>query len=410
MPGKQSRSIDANQINYSRVLHVLRDRGHASRVELTRRTGLSPATVTSITRDLIQKGYVKVGETKPVNGRGRPTETLIYDAESRYAIGLELHDHSVYGVLTDLYARPLHTHLVAPVADSSEAVIDAICEWVEAIQPAMGDKECVAFGVAVPGGVDQKSGRVVFSTEFELVNVPIVPLLEDRLQYRVTAINRAYAAALAEAWLGAAREAKNVMYVRLGEYIGGAILIDGLPYLGSTTKGVASIAHIPVDPNGLHCRCGSRGCLDTVASGSAMARQARSAIKTGRHSSLEERTNGYLDLITGKMVAEEARNGDALAQDVMQAAAHWLGIASGIVMNLLGPDMIVFGGELGRVAGTEFTQRISEEAKAFTYTLPDNDHQTRIIPGSLGEEAVACGAAAAALWANLTHSISLHMS
>ena len=101
--------VDTNQINYALVLQILREQGATSRAELTRRTGLSAAAVTGITRDLIAKGYVKSGGTK-ASGRGRPVEILEYDAESRFALGIELHDHAIFGVVTDLYAKPIHAH------------------------------------------------------------------------------------------------------------------------------------------------------------------------------------------------------------------------------------------------------------------------------------------------------------
>lgn len=400
-------SIDASQINYARVLQVLRERGGASRIELTRRTGLSPATLTGITRDLIKKGYIKTGETQPANGRGRPSEMLIYDAESRYALGMELHNHTLYGAVTDLYARPIHYHQIGSIADDPEAVLAGIAQWLNDVKPLMGGKECAAVGVAVPGIVDQTTGSVVVSTEFKLTNLPIVSLIMERTGQPITVINRTYAAALAEVWLGIARDTRNIFYVRMGEYIGGAILIDGLPYLGSKTTGVASIAHVTVDPDGLPCRCGSRGCLDTVASGNAIVRDARARIKDGQDSSLVERAGGYIDLITSSMVVEEARHGDPVCLDVLQTAARWMGIAIAITINLIGPDMIVFGGELGRSAGEQFTTMVTEEVRKYVYSPLTGAIQ--IMPSILGPEAVACGAAATALWANLTQSISLHL-
>lgn len=399
--------IGASQINYARVLQVLREEGGASRIELTRRTGLSPATLTGITRDLIKKGYIKTGETQHANGRGRPSELLIYDAESRYALGIELHNHTVYGAVTDLYARPIHFHQIASIGDDPEAVLTGIDQWMNAIKPLLGEKECAAIGVAVPGIVDQTNGSVVSSTEFNLTGVPIASLIAERIGHPVTIINRTYAAALAEVWLGIAKDTRNIFYVRMGEYIGGAILIDGLPYLGSKTTGVASIAHITVNPEGLPCRCGSRGCLDTVASGNAIVRDARARIKSNHDSSLVERTNGYINLITSMMIVEEAQQGDKVAQDVLKTAAHWMGIAMAITINLIGPDMIVFGGELGRSLGEPFVTQVSEEASKYMYSVLTGAVQ--IMPSILGPEAIACGAAATALWANLTQSISLHL-
>lgn len=402
-------SIETNQINYARVLQYLREHGGASRTDITRDTGLSPASVTSITRDLIDRGYVQVGEEVKVSGRGRPPETLIYDAESRYALGIELHDHSVLGVLTNLYAHPLQSFRIAPVEDGLPAVLGAIKSCYQQAIEFMGDKECAAIGIAIPGAVNQENGQIVNSTEFNLTNEMIVDAVQRRIDFPVTAINRTYAAMLAETWRGEARDAKNALYIRLGTYIGGAVLLNGKPHLGTAAIGTASIAHITIDSkDGLLCRCGSRGCLDTVASGDAMARAARSEIKKGQISSLGDRTEGYLERITGTMVAEEAANGDALAISVLGEAARWLGVATGISLNLMGLDTVVLGGKTGTAGGEMLLNMIREAAHPYTYSImPDT---VKYVCSVLGEDAVASGAAATALWATLTQSINLHMS
>jgi N-acetylglucosamine repressor len=397
-------SIDQGQISYARVLHLLREQGAASRAELRRKTGLSAAAITGITRDLISKGYVQPTGLQS-SGRGRPVEILEYDAESRFALGIELHNHAAFGVVTDLYARPLHSHRIEPVKDGADSVLSAIYAWSQEVMPWLGTKECAAIGIALPGLVNQTTGMVEWTTEFNLPQIPIVDLLDQRLCHRPAVTNRTYAAALAEAWLGAAKQAKNMIYIRMGDYLGGAILVDGLPYWGSASS-AGSIAHMTVDPVGLPCRCGSRGCLDTVASGTAIARRAREEIKRGRKSALEERTGG-LDMISGKIVLEEAAAGDAVALDVLREAGHWLGIAAGICINLLGVDMIVLGGHLGRLGGELLLEAVYESARAHAYSLPMRSVQ--IVTSALGEEAVACGAAATALWATLTQSLSLHV-
>ena len=284
---RSDNSIETNQINYARVLHFLREHGGASRTEITRETGLSPASVTSITRDLIDRGYVRVGEGTKISGRGRPPEILIYDAESRYALGIELHDHAVFGVVTNLYAHPLHAIRITSVEDGLPAVLNAIEMCFAEATNYMGDTDCAAVGIAIPGAVSQKNGQIVNSTGFNLINEMIVDAVQQRIDFPVTAINRTYAAMLAETWRGEAQNAQNALYIRLGTTIGGALLLNGQPHLGAATIGTASIAHITVDArDGLPCRCGSRGCLDTVASGDAMARAARSKIKQGQASSL----------------------------------------------------------------------------------------------------------------------------
>jgi len=398
--------FDTRQLSYSRVLQVLREQRTSSRAELARRTGLSPATVTTITRDLMERGYLREGGVGSSKG-GRPPILLEYNARSRLALGLDLHEFAVSGVVTDLYAQALQSHKLEPVQDGPEAVIAALARWVEGALESVNPDKCRAIGIAIPGLVDPKTGALISASEFGLPSMPLADALEDRIGLRPVLTNRTPAAALAERWLGAAREAENVLFIRLGGYIGGTILIDGLPYWGAG-HGVAAIAHMTVDPEGAPCRCGSRGCLDTVASGASIARSAREAIKAGRSSGLAERTSDNLDMITAEMVVEEARRGDAVALAVLQEAGSWLGLAVANCINLLGPDMVVIGGGVGRAAGDLLLDPVRETVRNRAVWAATK--RVRIVSTSLGPEATACGAAATAILATMTRSIELHVT
>lgn len=395
--------MEPTQINYSRILQILREQGASNRAELARNTGLSAATVTSITRDLLESGYIRRSGQRGIQ-RGRPVEVLEYDAGSRYAVGLDLHDHAVYAVVTDLYARVLKAQRIAPVQDGTEAVLEGIEQAVRSILPAA--KECAGIGIAVPGAVNTQAGSVEFSSEFNLPALPIADLLADVLPQRPVLTNRAYAAMLAESWNGNAKESKNLIYIRIGEYIGGAILMDSLPFRG-TNNHAGSIAHMTVDPTGGICRCGNRGCLDTVASGNALAQRVRQETRKGRSSSLSQRTNWNMELVTGSMVLEAANNGDQLAQEITREAMNWLGIAVANCINLLNVDTIVLGGNLGRALSEEMVAELYQAVHARAYPKPMS--VVRIVTSALGDDAVAAGAAATSIWVNLTRSIQLHV-
>lgn len=395
--------MEPTQINYARILQILRERGASNRAELARNTGLSAATVTSITRDLLESGYIRSTGQRGIQ-RGRPVEVLEYDAGSRYAIGLDLHDHAIYSVGTDLYARVLDAQRIAPVQDGTEAVLEGIVKAVRSILPTT--KECAGIGIAVPGSVNSLAGAVEFSSEFNLPALPIADLLEDVLPHRPVLTNRAYAAMLAESWNGNAQDSKNLIYIRLGEYIGGAVLVDGLPFRG-TNNHAGSIAHMTVEPTGGSCRCGNRGCLDTVASGTAMARRIRQETRKGRSSSLSQRTNWNMELVTGSMVLEEAKNGDLLAQEIAHEALNWLGIAIANCVNLLNVDTVVLGGTLGRALNEELLAQLYHSVQARAHPKPMS--VVRIVKSALGDDAVASGAAATSIWVNLTRSIQLHV-
>lgn len=119
------------------------------------------------------------------------------------------------------------------MADDTDAVLSAVVHWAQVVKPWMGSKDCVAIGLDIPGLVNQTRGVIEWTIVFNLPLIPIVELLGERLCHHPTVTNRTYAAALAEAWLGAIRDAMNLVYIRIGDYLGGAILVDGLPYWGS---------------------------------------------------------------------------------------------------------------------------------------------------------------------------------
>lgn len=398
-----SKIVKSDQVNVARVLQMLREERRCSRTDLVRRTGLSAATISQITNDLIGKRLLRSAGTQST-GRGRPVEILEYVADARFALGIEVHGEGVYGVKTDLFAKPIRDHHLGPVASSSEAVIDSIVQWVDEVMADESAADCIGIGIALPGLVDQRSGEVKFSTEFNLSQVPAVDLLERRLSSRPVATNRTYAAAMAESWLGAAKDIDHLVYVRVENSLGGAILIDRLPYWGSNSA-AGSIAHIPVQPNGLPCRCGSSGCLDTVASGAAIERRTREEIRRGRSSVLLDGPGG-LNEISADRVLRAAEGGDQVSIDVITETCEWLGVALAGCVNMLGPGMIVLGGHLGRVGGDMLAGLVDDHTRPRVYAMTQPDYS--VTGTTVGEDAIACGAAATALLATVSQSVSLH--
>ncbi len=116
---------DATTINYARVFHLLREQGASTRAQLARDTGLSPASITTITRDMIQRGYVREAGAASSDS-GRPPIILEYNSRARYALGIDVHADGIFGVVTDLYARPLHSERLELPRPEPEAMIEAL--------------------------------------------------------------------------------------------------------------------------------------------------------------------------------------------------------------------------------------------------------------------------------------------
>ena len=200
----------------------------------------------------------------------------------------------------------------------------------------------------------------------------------------------ANAAAMGEAWLGAARDKNTFIYVTVGTGIGGSLFIDGRLIRG-IHHCAGEIGHTILIPNGPLCGCGKHGCLEALASGLAIARKGEAALLLGRTSALRQVERP----VTAQHVVEAARQGDALAVEILNEAAYFLEIGLANLLTLYDPEMIVLGG--GIMFGAfdllkpEMQRSIQQN---LNYWAP---RDTPVILGQLGEMAGLLGAARAAL-------------
>jgi glucokinase len=201
------------------------------------------------------------------------------------------------------------------------------------------------------------------------------------------------AAALGERWLGAGRDCCHLIYLALGTGIGAGIIVNGQPYLGA--HGVAgNIGHIILKEDGALCNCGKRGCLETLASGPAVAKTAREALAHGNHSGPLALMAARGNEITGKAVVDAARDGDEVAQQILATSGHYLGQALAILANMLDPQMIVIGGGVAQ-AGDYLLKPARE---AFQHRILDAASAASIVTAQLGDNAGMLGAASL-VWA-----------
>ena len=252
------------------------------------------------------------------------------------------------------------------------------------------------ISVACAGGIDTERGVVVTSSP-NMSGWSYIPL-RDFVQekYKVNNIyvlNDASAAALGEQQFGAGRGVDNLVMVTVGTGIGGGVIVNGRLYLGAR-GGAGEIGHMTIDVNGPACGCGNTGCLEVMASGTAIARDAITRISWGEKSSLVEMAGNEIESITAEMVGNSARNGDPLATDVISQAVNYL--ATGIVnlVNIFNPEMIIIGGgmaELGDIIIDPVKAMVTERAFSISARV------VHIVTAQLGNQAGVYGAAAFAL-------------
>lgn len=270
--------------------------------------------------------------------------------------------------------------------------LDIFVEAVEEVRAAAPDVEAVGFGI--PALVEWELGVSRWSTHLPLADVPFRDLMSERLGLPVVVDNDANAALLAEARVGAARESAHAVLVALGTGIGSGLLLDGKIYRGSRGFG-AEIGHTVVDLHGPDCQgaCPGRGCLEVMASGSAIGREGLAAAQGNPSSALGRRLAAGR-AITGGIVTELAHDGDEVAQSVLAEIGRRLGYGLVGVVNLFNPEVIVIGG--GAIAAGELLLAPARSV-VLERALPPVRDTVRIVPTHFGDESGMLGAALLAL-------------
>ena len=247
-----------------------------------------------------------------------------------------------------------------------------------------------SISIATAGAIDIDSGIVTMSPSLPgWVGIPLRGTVEAAYGISTFLLNDASAAALGEHRFGAGRGSANLVYITVSTGIGGGIIIDNNLYSG-TSGSAGEIGHMTIDVNGSVCNCGNIGCLETLASGTAVAREAIRRIENGERSSLAE-TRGGIENITAEKVGQAARGGDALALAVISRAARYLGVGLANLVNILNPDIIIVGGGLSKL-GDLLLEPAREEVRERAFRLPAQ--AVRIVPSQLGDDAGVLGAAA----------------
>ena len=243
-----------------------------------------------------------------------------------------------------------------------------------------------ALGIGMPGPLDPRAGVVFEAANLPgWKNLPLTRILTRRTGIKSHLQHDAHAAAFAEFRRGAARGASTFVYVTVSTGIGAGLMIEGRLYNGS--GGVAGeVGHIVVQPGGPLCRCGNHGCLEAIASGTAIARAAREALGDASKSLLHRVPPPGP---TARDVDAAARAGDPLAHRVLADAGRALGIGLGTLINLLNPELIVLGGSVMK-AGRSLSGPMREAMHASSWAA--SRRGLRIVPPRLGQDVGLIGA------------------
>ncbi len=261
------------------VLKLLRSQPGISRSDLIRRTGLGKATISQIVSRFIEKGLLcEDGAAEQTSVAGRPPVRLRLNGEYYLAIGVELTGAECIGGLLDLYSTPLQI-VRYPLPDRSvRTAVDAIGVAVQDLLVGHNRECLLGIGVGVPGMVALDRQSVLVAVNLGWFDVPLGSILGERLQMDTIIVKRQAAGALGEYWHGVGCRRSVLLYVSIGVGIGSGILVNGRLFEGASGS-AGEIGHMTVIPGGERCRCGNEGCLEAVASSSAMVARAKQKVK-----------------------------------------------------------------------------------------------------------------------------------
>jgi glucokinase-like ROK family protein len=381
------------QMNLSVIMHRLREHGPVSRATLAEWSGLNKTTVSSLVQELIDQRFVEEFGLNST-GAGRPAMLLRLNPAAGCIVAAEVGVDFLSVIRTNFAAEFTWRHREAIGRElGQQAILDrALALLSEATQSAsFAEGPLLGIAVGVPGLVDQETGSVLFAPNLGWTDVPLRSHLRERFGAPAYVDNEANLAALGEYYFGAAQGYNHVLFLSLGVGLGGGVVQEGKLYRGSSGF-CGEFGHMTMEPDGLPCNCGNRGCWETQVSPAAVLRNVRQAMLRGQASRLPIGDGRNAEVLTLPMVLDAARIGDPAAVQALSEVGRRLGIGVASLVNAFNPDLVVLGGRLSS-AGEFLLPAVEFELR--NRALRWNAEATQVVMATHGPEACVMGGVAA---------------
>ena len=325
------------------VFDRVRASGLISRAQVAKDLGISPASVTTITSELLDEALIEEVSLPRDgdNGRGRPAMALGVRGRAHLVAGLKLSDREQTAVISDFSGR-----ILAETSTQREPLPISLAQMLVSVEQML-DRACLkagvtradlsAIGIGVPGFVDHAEGMVHWSSTLSDRAVPLAAAAQDRLGVPVSIDNDANLVALAEMWFGAGRSLADFAVVTIEHGVGMGFVMNHRIYRGVRRLGL-ELGHTKVQLDGALCRCGQRGCLEAYVADYALAREAVTAL------SLDSRQLPSVTAVL-ELLFQSARAGNSTARHIFRRAGRYLAMGLANVVNLFDPALIILSGE-----------------------------------------------------------------
>ncbi|PRX22459.1 MarR family transcriptional regulator [Orenia metallireducens] len=376
------------QLNISVILEVIRTKNAISRADIAEITGLTPASVSKITKDLMERGFIQESGLGESSG-GRPPVLLTLNPKAGYVIGVNLGPGFLEIVLTDLEANILAESHERLEKIDQDYILESLFTLIENIisNNKIAKEDIIGIGMAVHGVVNSQTGISVFAPHYHWKDVAIKDLIEEKFDIPTFIDNDVRAMALGESWFGVAKGIDNFITINISNGIGSGIMIGGKLHYG-VDYSAGELGHTIVDNDGPKCSCGNYGCLESLASNTVIVERARKLIKQGVQTGITSLVKGDLAKLTTTTVCNAANQGDDLAQQLLKDIGRYLGIGITNLLNILNPRMIVIVGDIVKAKSYVFSAILETvEVRALETIAKD----TKIVATDLGKNAATIG-------------------
>ncbi|GAA0979744.1 ROK family transcriptional regulator [Acrocarpospora macrocephala] len=381
---------DVRRGNRGMLLRTLYFDGPASRHELTGLTGLSAATISTMTGDLLADNIIVEAGQVDSDG-GRPRVLLRVNPAYGYVIGVDVAETHVRVELFDLEMteKARVDYSLRPSHHDIELVTRRILAGIDVVLADGGvpADRVLGVGIGVPGIVERGQDTLIHAKTFGWDGVPLGALMRAGTSLPVFIDNGAKTMGQAELWFGAGRGAAHAVIVLIGSGVGATVVADGVVMRGSSNS-AGEWGHTKIALDGRQCRCGGRGCLEAYIGAEGILDRAGVATRT---------TDWQAAL--GRVLESDSQ--------VIEETVAYLGMGLANLINLLNPERILIGGWAGLMIGRDLLPGIRAAARANSLAQPCN--ATSIILGELGPDAVALGAATLVLEEFLDTSAPLRL-
>ena len=372
-------------MNRSVVLNAIKIHGPIARVVVARETGLSPATVTGITADLIEEELVFEKDTGDSSG-GRPPILLAINPSGGYVVGIKLTETQAIGALTDLEATVIVKRTDKLHGRDPEIIVKQLSLLISELLHIAGlpKKKLLGVGIGLAGIVDSEQGMLRQSPFFGWHDLPLRDMLQAQIRVPVYVDNDVNTLTLAEMWFGEVQGIDSFLVVTVGRGVGMGIVVNGQFYHGSR-GGAGELGHTLVDPEGPTCECGKRGCLEAYVGDPGLVRMAAEAFARGE---ISKPVDNVGDLLALAQADEQG------ALKVFTQAGTILGRGIANLINIFNPQEIIISGEGTRAGDWLFNPM--REAIA-NNVMPGLVSDTSVRIDTWGDDAWARGAASLVL-------------